>query len=117
MFSNLRTEGGITNHLFVPVNTQIFDYQKDIVEVVSSSEAEFQKKADKQQLLVYFQFKELIQYYKPEKVEYLRNGKPFTFTLANASNDDDLLKPHPFLLKKFLNFRTVSKQEPQPCAH
>ena len=35
MFSNLRTEGGETNHYVVPSNVQIFDYQKDVVEIIS----------------------------------------------------------------------------------
>ena len=117
MFSNLRTEGGVTNHLIVPIETQIFDFQKDVVEIISSSEAELQKNADRKELLVYFQFKELINYYKPKRVEYLRNGKRHTFTLATASNESEILEGNPFLLQKILRFRNISKYEPQPCAH
>lgn len=117
MFSNLRTEGGISNHFFVPASVQIFDYQKDLVEIVSSSEAKINLKAERNELLVYFQFRELVHYYQPKKVEYIRNGKRFKFDSDSASVDDELLRSVPILEKKFLKFRTINKFEPQPCTH
>jgi hypothetical protein len=38
MYSNLRTEGGRTNHLFLPATLQMFDHERDLVTIVSSSD-------------------------------------------------------------------------------
>jgi hypothetical protein len=38
MFSNLRTEGGTTNHLFIPASWQVFDVQQDLVTILDSSD-------------------------------------------------------------------------------
>jgi hypothetical protein len=57
MFSNLRTEGNISNHYLVPATTQVFDFQKDLVEIISSTDPELSKLAAKKQLMVYFSFK------------------------------------------------------------
>lgn len=116
MFSNLRTEGGITNHYIVPVSTQIFNYQKDLVEIVSSSDPTLQKLAKGDRLYVFHYFKNAVQNLKPESVEYIRNGKPSTFRYKEASRQDDLLTPIP-LYAKFFRFRPVSKNESQPCFH
>ena len=37
MYSNLRTEGGRSNHFLVPAGAQLFPYQRDLVEIRSSS--------------------------------------------------------------------------------
>lgn len=38
MYSNLRTEGGKSNHLFIPVTWQCFNYLKDLVAIKASSD-------------------------------------------------------------------------------
>ena len=38
MFSNLHTEGGLTNHLLFDKPPYLFDYQKDVVEIVGNVE-------------------------------------------------------------------------------
>jgi hypothetical protein len=38
MYSNLRTEGGVSNHLFLPSALQVFDQERDLVTIVSSSD-------------------------------------------------------------------------------
>jgi hypothetical protein len=115
MFSNLRTEGGVTNHYIVPVSTQIFDFQKDLVEVVASSDPYLQKMAKSDQLYVYHYFKNVVQNRKPASVEYIRNGKPYIFSKEEA-RQDALMTPIP-LYTKLLRFRAVSKTEWQPCSH
>lgn len=117
MFSNLRTEGGISNHLIVPASIQIFDFQKDLVEVTSSSAKELQELADRKQLIPFFQFKELVSTSQPKQLEYIRGGKNHNFNTASVSEKNELLQGNPFLLKKVLRFRAISKYEPQPCSH
>ena len=117
MFSNLRTEGGKTNHYIVPASTQVFDYQKDLVELVSSSDSYLQEAADRNQLMVFFSLKNYIKFKRPMRVEYLRNGRRHVFDLSNPSTHAGLLTPQPLLLRKLLGFRTISKYDPQPCNH
>jgi len=37
MYSNLKTEGGVSNHLFIPSSLQVFDKLNNLVEIKSSS--------------------------------------------------------------------------------
>jgi hypothetical protein len=117
MFSNLRTEGGITNHFFIPASAQVFDYQKDMVEVVSSTDPKLQKVAKEQKLMTYFMFKNHVAADRPAQVTYIRQGQQRVFTLASASPDDDLLRKSSPILRKLLGFRAITKTEPQPCQH
>ena len=117
MFSNLRTEGGVTNHLFIPVSAQIFDFQKNMVEVVASSDPELQQSATEGKLLTFFQFKNRVATAKPARVTYIRAGQRHTFTLATAPADDELLHRSPLVLRKLLRFRMINKVDPQPCQH
>lgn len=117
MFSNLRTEGGKTNHYLVPVSTQIFDYQKDLVEVVSSSDQLLTNMKNENQLMVYFAFKNYVNTKKPARVEYLRNGEKKIFVLNDPTTHGDMLQRDARLLRKIMNYRTISKYDPQPCKH
>jgi hypothetical protein len=118
MFSNLRTEGGISNHYLIPASFQVFDYQKDLVEVVSSTDPILNKIAEKNKLMVYFTFKNLVAMRRPQRVEYLLNGqkKVYDFEIAKATNDP-LLQKNSLLIRKLFSFRLISKFDPQPCAH
>jgi hypothetical protein len=53
MFSNLRTEGGRSNHLIVPADWQLFDYQRELVRVVRSSDRYLQSSSGR--LIPYFE--------------------------------------------------------------
>lgn len=118
MFSNLRTEGGISNHYFVPAASQIFRFQDELIEVTGSSDPNLQKFADNGNLLVFYEFKHLVSLIRPERVEFIRNGKPEKFELKAAiARDDDLLHENPFLIRKLFRFRPISKGDPQPCVH
>jgi hypothetical protein len=117
MFSNLRTEGGISNHFLVPAEAQIFSFQNDLVEVTSSSSKTFQKLADRKQVIPYFQFKEDIAHFKPGRVEYIRGGKRHIFDKKTGSTDKELAEATPFVLKKFLRFRPLEKNGEQFCKH
>ncbi|MFD3000914.1 hypothetical protein ACFS7Z_11115 [Pontibacter toksunensis] len=116
MFSNLRTEGGVTNHYFMPIELQIFGYQKDAVEFISSSDPNLQKLADNNQLLVYQKFKSYFSDKKPAMVEYIRNGNRYRYEAGNAELYNELTQVNP-LLRKLFDFRHFSKDGPQPCAH
>jgi hypothetical protein len=116
MFSNLRTEGNVTNHYLVPVSFQVFDFQKDLVEIVSSTDSSLQKTAAENKLMVFFEFKNYVAKRRPARVTYIRNGQRQEFVLKAAAPGDELLT-RDLVLGKVLRFRTFHKTEPQPCAH
>lgn len=118
MFSNLRTEGGISNHYIVPASSQIFNFQDELIEITGSSDPNLQKYADNGSLLVFYEFKHLVSLIRPERVDFIRKGKPEKFELKAAmATNDDLLKENPFIIRKLFRFRPISKGDPQPCAH
>ncbi|MFT2009016.1 hypothetical protein ACMA1I_10105 [Pontibacter sp. 13R65] len=117
MFSNLRTEAGESNHFIVPASTQLFDYQKDIVEIVDSSDPELQKLAEAGKLLPFFQFRTMVRNTMPEKVTYLRNGEPKVFEVSKASLSPELLQKEWFVLEKLMRFRHFYRNGYSPCTH
>jgi hypothetical protein len=116
MFSNLRTEGGRTNHYMVPANVQLFDYQRNVVHVISSSDPRLQQLVAENKAMVYFEFQNYVHNRKPERVEYLLNGEHRIF-LSNEESSWQSLGKNPYVLSKLMKFRTFAAQEPQPCAH
>lgn len=114
MFSNLKTEGGQSNHFLVPASAQIFDYQKDVVDIVSSSDPNLQKIANGNLSMVWFEFRNYLNTHKPTEVQYLRNGEVTTYLKNDPST-------HPgknnYVLAKAMKFRAFAKEGAQPCSH
>jgi hypothetical protein len=100
----------------MPASLQLFGFQKDVVEIVSSTDPTLQILAQENKLMVFFAFKNYVAQVKPERVDYIRNGQKHTFILSEAAPNDVLLTSNP-ILKKLLLFRTVTKTGPQPCSH
>lgn len=117
MFSNLRTEGGISNHFIVPASVQLFDFQKDMVEIISSSDQDLQALADENRLMAYFEFKDYVASNKPSSVAYIHKGEQHHFVLSEANQSDALLTHNPYILRRLLGFREINKFDPQPCYH
>lgn len=116
MFSNLRTEGGVSNHFILPAEVQIFGYQKEMVEIVSSSDSKLQRLAEANQLMVLFEFRDHLQQHRPAEVVYRLNGQEKIFRKGETPMTGEL-SPNSVLLSRLMKFRTISKAEPQPCAH
>jgi hypothetical protein len=116
MFSNLRTEGGVSNHFIMPASLQIFNYQKEVVEIVSSTDPNLQKLADNNKLILLFELKNYVKERKPKKIDYLLNGQRKTFDLSNADSRKELGE-NPYVLYKLMKFRSFDKFEPQTCVH
>ncbi len=116
MFSNLRTEGGKTNHYIVPTGVQVFGFQKEVVEIISSTDPGLQKLANENKALVLFEFRNYVNERKPEKIEYLLNGKSHTF-VRTETGALKALGSNPYALRKLMKFRPFTIEEPQPCAH
>jgi hypothetical protein len=116
MFSNLRTEGGMTNHYIIPASTQIFNFQSNLIEIVSSSDEKLQRLADQSQLMVLFEFKRYLKKNDVDEVVYRLNGKLDVYRKGETSLEG-VLQPESAFLFRLMRFRNISKFEPQPCAH
>jgi hypothetical protein len=120
MFSNLRTEGGKSNHLLLPASLQLFDFQKDLVTITHSSANELRYIVENQTAVPYFVLRNQISSLaeKGEKnieVVYRRAG--VEHALKNAELDPELSVPYPWAWRKFLLFREVDTTEQQMCRH
>lgn len=116
MFSNLRTEGGESNHYLIPSGMQLFNYQKDVVEILSSSDPWLQRASDRGQLMIFADFRNQIVRRKPAEVHYLLNGEQQSFFMTDEAYRA-MRSENSYLFSKFMGFRLFSKEEPQPCKH
>lgn len=116
MFSNLRTEDGRSNHLFMPPQLKAASYQDDLVQVIDSSNPALKKYAEQKLLLVYLEFRKLANKDRNASVTYFRDGQ--LRTVARVADDPVLSRPPSPLLLKFLSFRPVDPPGVgTPCRH
>ncbi len=124
MFSNLRTEAGRTNHLFMP-RLHLAGYQDDVAEVLAF-ELFADGEADDVQLgmiaaedvyVTWFDLRRRTSSLAhPFRIRYLRNGKEHELD-SRVNPDHELCRPHPYLAGKLLDFRIIDKDGPMRCRH
>lgn len=114
MFSNLKTEAGESNHYIIPASAQVFDYQEDVVDIVSSSDPNLQKLANTNLSMVWFEFTNYLHTNKPAKVQYLRDGKLETYLEGDVTTYPS---KNNYVLAKLMKFRAFAKEGVQPCSH
>lgn len=118
MFSNLRTEGGMSNHLFMPRLLSLGGYQEDLVEILTADDPELADLSRRQLLLPYFEFRRLVGGLDAVSVTYLRGGERHTFECAGGQcNDAELARPPSGLVARLLYFRPVDKGPRMLCRH
>jgi hypothetical protein len=120
MFSNLRTEGGSSNHLIVRRPLRLGTYQDDLVAIVASSDPELRRVAEAGFRLPYFEFRSYLS-------RKLRAGVPdleVTYRRGGAErsirfplDDPALSRPDPWLPRKLLYFRPVAPEDRGVCQH
>ena len=119
MYSNLRTEGGVNNHLFMPA-LRIAGFQDDLVEILETDNRDLlENYLQKENYITAFEFHRLISSADEEFfVEFRHEGKVQRIDLVNSKTDS-----HPFLekqnlfMRKLLFFRPVPKSDLSPCQH
>jgi hypothetical protein len=118
MFSNLRTEGGQSNHWFMPRLISLGHFQEDLVEIIASDDAELAEYGTKQLLVPYFEFRRMVSGLADVNVTYRRGGLEQTFRCsAGHCNDAELAEPYSRLLGRLLYFRPVDKGPRMLCRH
>jgi hypothetical protein len=115
MFSNLRTEGGRSNHLLMPVSLQVADYQRDLVQITASSIPGLQYCVDEDLLLPYFELRRQVWSDRSAgTVTFIRGNQQVT---VDKRDPDSRLRLPPvhWLAGKFLTFRGVDRVGPCRC--
>jgi hypothetical protein len=116
MYSNLRTESGIANHLLVGPGLKFAHYQEDLVTLIRS----FRSAADRGIRPTYFEFRS----YLSRKVQlghteislaYVRQG--VRRKVMKRESAPELFQPDPILLRKLLYFRALVPLDKDSCQH
>jgi hypothetical protein len=109
MFSNLRTEGARSNHWLIPASLQIFDYQRDSVRIVASSDPYLD--SIKTRMVPYVELRR-----RPEaSVTYVRRGTTVRF--KRIADDPAYAGAVPFPLAQLGSFRPWDRAMQQECRH
>lgn len=128
MFSNLRTEDRITNHLFVPANLHVADYQQGLVKLLDVTYEAEPNVPRHMNLQLYFENNWKLTYFEFERrlyetdvnvvVEYQRNGEIHTATnqarIVENTLDERVYTP---FLGQVLYFRHVPEGGVMKCGH
>lgn len=117
MFSNLRTEGGRNNHLFMPF-IPLANYQDDLLEPIESNQADFQREIRFQKLLTRFEFERLLLEIPEDfRVTVVYNGETIEVVKENGVVSGFEIESYSWLLGRFMYFRPIYKGEVMPCTH
>jgi hypothetical protein len=111
MFTNLRTEGGQTNHLFMSQRLKLAHYQDDLVEIIRTDHPALKRyEPQSGRMITYFEFQRLASAEKRDFfVEYRRNGKPARLRVQNGvSNDPAVLVRQPAWVYKLVGFKPIN---------
>ncbi|MFT2008027.1 HTTM domain-containing protein [Pontibacter sp. 13R65] len=112
MFSNLRTEGGYSNHLFIPTNLHLTNLQEDLIEIVETDLEELRLYKEKEQYITFFELRRIVSANLNEDfhVDFLRDGQLQQLSVQNGvASQPDLAYPHNYLTSKFVRFRPIDK--------
>ena len=117
MYSNLRSEGGRTNHLIWRQPLSLANYQEDLVQIVDSNDHALQVVAQHGWPMPFFDLRRHISNLAKEgrkniSITYIRDGK---LTRVEAAESEPDLATRPSLLeRKLLKFRTITREG---CPH
>jgi hypothetical protein len=120
MFSNLRTENGRPNHLFLSRVPQIWSYQRDIVEILETDNAFLEQLRQDDLRLPFFQFQSHIERTDEDfAVHYQRNGTASRIEKVNGQLTGDVgtWQPISYLAGKWLRFRPFDAGAKMECRH
>lgn len=114
MYSNLRVEGGISNHLIVKKPLDLLGYTSTLVKIIDSSDNFLiEEYKNKNLVLTYFEFWRYLSTHPEISVSYEINNKQYV--LKTIIEDPTLTTPPNLLLQKLLWYRPVDENIPARC--
>jgi hypothetical protein len=113
MFSNLRTEGGSTNHLLFARLPYLFSYQDRLVTIHSSSATALQEHIGPNRQMVEYELHRFLAGAPDTKLQFSKDGRSFD----HVDPADNQYLASNWLLREFLIFKPVDWTEPKPCTH
>ena len=113
MFSNLHTEGGVSNHLLLPKPPYLFGYQKDLARLLDSSDPYIDHLAAQDQYMVMLSLKEYLRKRPNVWVTYESNGQLHSRVRSAdfQGRDANLIE------RNLLVFKLVDFKRPKVCTH
>jgi hypothetical protein len=118
MYSNLRTEGGRSNHFLFPAGLQIVSYQRDLVEVLGSSDAPLARLGSDGMVIPWAELRARLTQATASSgavsLTYLRGGR--RYQVGSAASDSLLALPVSRFELKFMRFRAVEQAGPRRCS-
>ena len=118
MYSNLRTEGGDTNHFVWRRPLKLFDYQEDLVTILETNDERLNGYRRTGHVMTWFEFRRYLSRERGDPNLYLRfqrSGEPEQ-TIAPGL-DLEPPAPWPLWLRKLLFFRPAKVDGPVTCEH
>ena len=117
MYSNLRSEGGRTNHLIWRQPLDLGNYQEDLVQIVDSNDPPLKGAAQRGWPMPFFDLRRRVSYLAKQggkniSVTYIRNGK--VIRVEAAESDPELATRPSVLERKLLLFRAITREG---CPH
>lgn len=114
MYSNLRVEYGISNHLIIRKPLDLLGNTSKIVKILDSSD-DFLKSEyrDKNYSMTYFEFWRYLSKHQDISVKYEINNEPFY--IPKVSENSEFSKTPSIFLQKALWYRPVDEQTPVRC--
>lgn len=118
MYSNLRTEGGISNHFVIPAGLQMFSHQRDLVQVLRSSNPGLERLAAERLVIPFAELRARVTEAvsdsgPPVSLSYLRGTT--RYETSSVLRDSVLDLPVSPLRIKFFRFRPVEAGGPRRC--
>jgi len=115
MYSNLRTEGGRSNHLFLSADIAPFGFQKDLVEIVDSSDPGLRTVARSGMTLPWFELRRRAWIEPSMSVTFVRRGEKHI--VESIRDRPDVVPPVSWWLGRLMPFRPVEVDGPRRCDH
>lgn len=120
MYSNLRTEGGRTNHFLMQESLDLFDYQTDLVTIRASSDPVLSKLAEAGRQVPFYVLRKRVWEVSesgtsPVSLTFTRGGREIS--LGAAERDPELSEAPSYFERKFLRFREILPYDANYCSH
>ena len=107
MFSNLKIEGGTTNHLIIP-RLPVPTMADDLVKVISSTNPEVRVYEETRLMYTWHELRRKMSLTPTASISYERNGEIFEYEFAGENQELVTIDP---ILHKLLGFRNASSTD------